>query len=88
LVVGLEIVELIMAVETEFDIEIPNDIASGLVSVGKLYDCVLQTLQARGEIVDNEAIWSRLRDVIVHELGVRPEKIVPDAEFVRDLNAD
>ncbi len=30
----------------------------------------------------------RVREIIVNELGVEPEKVTPDASFVEDLGAD
>lgn len=33
-------------------------------------------------------IESRIRDIIVNELGVEPSKVTPDASFVEDLGAD
>ncbi len=31
---------------------------------------------------------SKIREIIVNELGVEPEKVTPDASFVEDLGAD
>lgn len=83
---GLDGVELVMAVEEEFNLEIPEAAAAHLFCVGHMYNYVIQTLQSRGEVPDKEAVWSRLRDVIVYQLGVRPEQVVMTAEFVRDFN--
>jgi acyl carrier protein len=33
-------------------------------------------------------IESRVRDIIVNELGVEPAKVTPEASFVEDLGAD
>ena len=33
-------------------------------------------------------IESRVRDIIVNELGVEPSKVTPEASFVEDLGAD
>ena len=34
------------------------------------------------------ATFDKLQGIVAEQLGVEPEKIVPDAEFVADLNAD
>lgn len=34
------------------------------------------------------ATFDKLQGIVADQLGVEPEKIVPDAEFVADLNAD
>jgi acyl carrier protein len=33
-------------------------------------------------------IEAKVKDIIVNELGVEPEKVTPDASFVEDLGAD
>ncbi len=35
-----------------------------------------------------ESIESRVKEIIVNELGVEAEKVTPDASFVEDLGAD
>ena len=35
-----------------------------------------------------EAIESRVKEIIINELGVEPEKVTDDASFVEDLGAD
>jgi acyl carrier protein len=34
------------------------------------------------------AVYDRLQAIVAEQLGVEPEKITPDAEFIQDLNAD
>jgi acyl carrier protein len=85
---GLAIVELVMAIEDEFRIEIPNDDAARLAVIGELFDYVLQTLRQRGETPDEAQTWERFRAVVVRQLGVRPDEVVRSAHVVRDLHAD
>jgi acyl carrier protein len=85
---GLDTVELVMAVEEEFSLEIPDSESAKLVRVGDLYRFVLQTLRHRGDVVDEDAIWKRLTDVIVAQLRVQPERVTPDARFIEDFGAD
>ncbi len=35
-----------------------------------------------------EATESRVKEIIINELGVEPEKVTADASFVEDLGAD
>ncbi len=85
---GLDTVELVLAVEEEFGIEIPNAMAAQLIAVGDLYDCVVGQLRSRNEPLAENEVWERLRSLIVDHLGVRPDEITRSAEFVRDLKAD
>lgn len=36
----------------------------------------------------SESIESRVREIIVNELGVEADRVTPDASFVEDLGAD
>jgi len=38
--------------------------------------------------VSSNSVFERVRNVVAEQLGVDPEKVTPDAEFVQDLNAD
>jgi len=35
-----------------------------------------------------ENVESKVKEIIVNELGVEPEKVTPEASFVEDLGAD
>lgn len=90
---GLDIVELFIAVETEFDVEIPDADASRLLTVGELYAYVLRLLygaKARSMIgtpAGNE-VWTRLVRVVEKETGAALHEITPEASFVEDLRLD
>ena len=36
----------------------------------------------------SEAVESKVREIIINELGVEPEKVTDEASFVEDLGAD
>ena len=86
--VGLDIVELVMAVEEVFKIEIDDIDAEQLVTVGDLHKLILRGLEKRGETPDPEKVWNILRDTIFEQCGVRLDEITPDATFVDDLRLD
>ena len=86
---GLDTVELVLAVEEHFDIEIPDRVAGTLETVGLLHQFVVRELQRRRLLpVDAEAVFSELRHIICEHTGVEPDKIVPEAYFVKDLRLD
>jgi hypothetical protein len=35
-----------------------------------------------------EGIWTRLADLIVEQLGIRPDAVVPSAHFIEDSRID
>ncbi len=88
---GLESVELVMAFEEEFGVEIPDDEAERIITVGDARDFIVGKLRERAEdpeAVDPEEVWSRIKAIVVDHIGVRPEKVVPEAAFIDDLGVD
>lgn len=91
---GLDTVELVMAAERQFQIEVSNAEADRWRTVGDMHAGVMALLEERFAAegralrVDPDITWALLRDLVVEELGVKPEQVQPDAEFVRDLGAD
>ena len=86
---GLDTVELVMAVEQEFGIDIPNSEAGKMERVGDMHAFVVMALRQRDEaaVVDADQIWIRLREVVVEQWGVRPDEVTPTAHFIYDLKA-
>jgi acyl carrier protein len=85
---GLQLVQLVMAVEESFDIEIPDAEAEKLITVGSLHAFVLSELNRVGRpAMDPADVYSDLRKLICEHLGAKPETVLPDAQFVRDLGA-
>lgn len=87
---GLDTVELVMAIEEEFGLEIPDSQAEKMQQVGELHAFLVSTLQSRSTAVpvDDVIVWTRLKDVIVEQLGGRAEEVTPSAHFIDDLRAD
>ena len=88
---GLDSVELVMAFEEEFEIEIPDDEAARIITVSDARDCIVRKLRERVEnasAVDPEEVWSRVKTIVVEHLGVKPERVTPEAAFIDDLGVD
>lgn len=81
---GLDIVELVAAVEEEYGLEIPNEVAATLTTVGRLFDYLEQHAPAGRE----PGAWERLVAVVERESGVDRSKIHRGARFVQDLGMD
>jgi acyl carrier protein len=77
-----------MAIEEEFDIEIPNEEAPKLAVLGDLYNYVVGAVRQRDDSSNEDQIWERLSAVVIKQLAVRPEEVTRTAHIVRDLKAD
>jgi len=85
---GLDSVELVMAIEEEFDIDIPDGDAEKIQTVGDMQRQVLETLRQLGETPDADSGLSKLRKITVNQIGVRPEQVRPEARWIEDLGLD
>lgn len=84
---GLDVVELVMAVEEEFSIEVNDEEAAQLATCGSLADYVVKQLRARGDTRTQDEVWTRLKDLIVEQLGVKADEVKREAKFYEDLGA-
>jgi hypothetical protein len=85
---GLDTVELVMAIENEFDIQIADSDASNLAVLGDMHDYIVRALQHRDNAPDERQVWERLSAVVVAQLGVRPDEVTRRAHVVYDLRAN
>lgn len=78
ILMGMDVVELIMGIEEAFDIEIPDQEAEKLTTVGQLYAFVINELafhQPAGCV--SSAVFYRARRTLVERLGVPRRSIAP-----------
>jgi acyl carrier protein len=80
-------VELVAAVEDEFNVQLPDERLNRMRTVGELHGLVVEALGVTDE-GERTALWSRLLDVIEKDTGVDRERLVPGARFVHDLGLD
>ena len=85
---GLDTVELVMAVESEFDLTIADPIAETMLSLGDLQRFVIKTFEHRGEPVDEADVWERIKAIMKRDFGIREKDLRPEAEIVADLGLD
>ena len=84
---GLEAAELVLSVEENFEIEIPDEDTIAIVTVGQLRDYIAAKQRAEGRAnVNADIIFDQLRTLIPYWLSVPVEQITPDARF-EDLYA-
>lgn len=84
---GLDSVELVMAIEKEFGIEIPDSDAGSMYTVGDVYEWLKVRVATSNRDTDEE-VWNRLVQVFVRQTNARPDEIRPEASITRDLGVD
>lgn len=86
---GLDTVELILSVEQTFDISITDAATEKIITVGDLHEYVVaELIRQNRPNINHDVTYDLLRNLICFQLDVEPEKVVPCAEFIRDLHAD
>jgi hypothetical protein len=86
---GLDIAEMVMALERDFHLRLPEEELARIQTVGELYDCLVRQLgigAAPSESSPYEGeVWERYLDVIERDTGVDRRRLKPTASFVYDL---
>ena len=86
---GLDTVELLMAIEEGFGLGIPNEAAERLTTVGDMHAYLVSELARLGRPDrDDVRVYEKMRDIICHQTGLKPDEVVPTASFVEDLRLD
>jgi acyl carrier protein len=86
---GLDIVELVLAVEERFGIEVLDIDAEKVETVGELQELILKRMQRTTEAPPAASeVWSVLQEILVEEFGIPPGKVKPEARLVADLGLD
>jgi len=84
---GLDSVELLLSVEDTFQIKIPDRDAEKFLTVGELHEWVVSELiRLERSNVNRDIVFDILRSLICFQLGIKPEKVVPGANFIEDLS--
>jgi hypothetical protein len=85
---GLDIVNLFITFEKEFDLEIPNSEAAYLTTPGKVIDWVFLQLETLGRPVPREHIAQAVKRITLEHSSI-PERIYrEEARFVNDFCMD
>ncbi len=85
---GLDLVEMVVRIEKDFDVTLRDDELVHVTTVGSLHDLLLAKLHVSPSVPRAEAIWRELQAIVVTELGVPPEAVTPTARLYEDLGAN
>ena len=81
----LEAVELIMAVEDEFMIEIPDTVAENIMSIGQLSTIVQSEMSRAHRELEQHAVFARIADIAAHFGGEDRGIVGPETRLIEDL---
>lgn len=86
---GLDQVELIMEIEEHFGIDIPNEVAGVIYTVGDLTDWVQGAVRADqpGSSWTAAQVESDVKTIVAEELGANRESLHRGTRFIEDLHA-
>ena len=88
---GLDTVELVMAFEEEFGIEISDEVAERILSIGDARDEIVILLNEKtvdAAKADPEYVLKRVQEITCNHAGVSLAQVGPEKRFVRDLGMD
>ena len=80
-------IELLLAIEKEFDVEIPLADERRLERVGAIQSWLVRELEHRGDVAKEDEIWARVQTVVSRQLGVARDEVIASA-YLADLAAD
>ena len=82
---GLESVELLLAVEEHFEIAIPDELCGKLEKVGDMARVIVEVSEWRGRNVTHLEAMAFLRDEIVRSFRVAPSEVNEETRLIEDL---
>jgi hypothetical protein len=85
---GLDLVEIVMEIEDEFGITVPDALAEQCITVGDTQKMIVDLLVARGEIRSAELearVWDGLVTLTSEQMGMKREAIRPELRWVTDI---
>jgi hypothetical protein len=82
---GLDLVELMMEIETAFGADLNDPAADDIRTAGQMHAFLARQLDVTDD-AGRARLWTRLVDVIERVQGVPRDRIVPDARLLEDLD--
>jgi acyl carrier protein len=85
---GLDSVALVMEFEDTFKIEISNEAAATLETIGDVVDYVTARFVAEGRLHDREGVLRTVKRITCERCGTTLDKLTESTSFVNDLGID
>jgi len=85
---GLNTVEILMEIEDEFEISVPDQVASSSLTVGDTHRVIVDMLVAKGAVRSPELesdVWQRLVKIVAEQMRMKPEAVRPESRWIPDI---
>ena len=86
---GLDTVEIVMWAEEEFDIEISDEEASNIFTVGEFASFItMKAFSSTATSISEDEVYNKLCDLLVNGYAVERDTIKSSSRFIQDLGLD
>ncbi len=85
---GLDTVELVMAIEEEFDLEIPNETCALLETPRQVIDWIVEVREGSALAVPREQVAAKVKQITIHQSGIRENRYWERGKFIADFGMD
>lgn len=85
---GLDLVEMVMRVEEEFEIEIPNEVAETFTTPRHVIDYLMTLPKFRDANRPREYLADKVRLIVEDVAPIDPGDYHEDARFIEDMYMD
>ena len=84
---GLDLVEVVIRVEEEFDIQMSDEDAASITTTGQLIDYLMKRPQLAG-LRSRDSVAEEVWQIVEDELGVDRKNFNEDSRLIEDMGAD
>ena len=85
---GLDLVELVMRFEEEFETEIPDQVASTLLTPKDVIDYLIAKPEIRNKGMTPQSITQKVWLIIEDEIGIDVSEYNENSRFIEDMHID
>lgn len=85
---GLQTVEIVLALEDRFIVSIPDKVAERCITVGDLQKAIANLLASRRTCSVDDVlpeVWEGMVQVVAEQMDMNPSDIKPESKWVGDI---
>lgn len=88
---GLDSVEIVMEVEKDFGIVVPDELASNCITVRDFQLVIMDLLVAKGRERSadlEQEVWKGLVTIVTQQMQIKPDTIRPESRWIGEITDD